>query len=121
VSALAEWKADQGRVWGAASWQEIAEGTMSPVHDALVARLGPRPGDRWLDLATGTGAVALRAARAGAEVTGLDLAPGLIEAAKRLATERRLTLRFDVGDVERWTPSRPRNSSRLTSSTKSSA
>jgi ubiquinone/menaquinone biosynthesis C-methylase UbiE len=68
---------------------------MSPVHDALVARLGPRPGDRWLDLATGTGAVALRAARAGAEVTGLDLAPGLIETAKRLATERRLTVRFE--------------------------
>ena len=40
-------------------------------------------------------------ARAGAEVTGLDLAPGLIETAKRLATERRLTVRFDVGDVER--------------------
>jgi SAM-dependent methyltransferase len=100
VTALADWKADQGRVWGAASWQEIAEGTMSPVHDALVARLGPRPGDRWLDLATGTGAVALRAARAGAEVTGLDLAPGLIETARRLATERRLTVRFDVGDVE---------------------
>jgi ubiquinone/menaquinone biosynthesis C-methylase UbiE len=74
---------------------------MSPVHDALVARLGPRQGDRWLDLATGTGAVALRAARAGAEVTGLDLAPGLIETAKRLATERRLTVRFDTGDVER--------------------
>ena len=101
MTALADWKADQGRVWGAASWQEIAEGTMSPVHDELVARLAARPGERWLDLATGTGAVALRAARAGADVTGLDLAPGLIETAKRLAADRGLSVRFDVGDVER--------------------
>ncbi len=100
IAALAEWKADQGRVWGAASWQDIAEGTLYPVHDQLVARLAPQPGERWLDLATGTGAVALRAARAGAEVTGLDLAPGLIETAKRLAAAQGLPVRFDVGDVE---------------------
>lgn len=69
--------------------------------DELVARLAPSPGERWLDLATGTGAVALRAARAGAEVTGLDLAPQLIETAKRLAAEEGRRLRFDVGDAER--------------------
>jgi SAM-dependent methyltransferase len=34
-------------------------------------------------------------------VTGLDLAPGLIETAKRLASDRGLSVRFDVGDVER--------------------
>jgi SAM-dependent methyltransferase len=101
MSALAEWKAAQGRVWGAAGWQEIADGTMSPVHEQLVARLAPRPGERWLDLATGTGAVALRAARAGAEVTGLDLAPGLIETARRLAAKQRRPAQFDIGDVER--------------------
>jgi ubiquinone/menaquinone biosynthesis C-methylase UbiE len=90
VTALADWKAHQGRIWGAASWQEIADGTMSPVHEELVVRLAPRRGERWLDLATGTGAVALRAARAGAEVTGLDLAPGLIETAKQSAPPRAL-------------------------------
>jgi ubiquinone/menaquinone biosynthesis C-methylase UbiE len=100
VTALADWQADQGRIWGAASWQEIADGTMSPVHEELVARLAPQPGERWLDLATGAGAVALRAARAGAEVTGLDLASGLIETAKRSAAGEGLRVRFDVGDVE---------------------
>jgi len=100
MTALADWKAEQGRVWGAASWHDIAEGTMSPVHAKLVARLAPRRGERWLDLATGTGAVALRAARAGAEVIGLDLAPGLIETARRLAAHEGLPVRFDVGDVE---------------------
>jgi ubiquinone/menaquinone biosynthesis C-methylase UbiE len=101
MSALADWKADQGRVWGGASWQEIADGTLHPVHDELAARLAPQRGERWLDLATGTGAVALRAARAGADVTGLDLAPALIETAKRLAADQGLAVRFEVGDVER--------------------
>jgi SAM-dependent methyltransferase len=101
MATLADWKADQARVWGAASWQQIADGPLQPVHEELVARLAPRPGERWLDLATGTGAVALRAASAGADVTGLDLAPALIEAANRRAAEAGLQVRFDVGDAER--------------------
>src|SRR5919108_4551564 len=88
---LIEWKADQGRVWGAANWQQIADGPLRPVHDELVARLGPRVGERWLDVATGTGAVALRAAQAGAAVTGLDLAPRLIETAGRIAADEGLS------------------------------
>jgi SAM-dependent methyltransferase len=44
--------------------------------------------------------VALRAARAGADVTGLDLAPGLIATARRLAEDEGLQVRFDVGDAE---------------------
>ena len=71
MTALAELKADQARIWGSASWQRIAERQLFPVHDELIARLGPRPGERWLDLATGTGAVALRAARPpGADLPG---------------------------------------------------
>jgi SAM-dependent methyltransferase len=100
MPGLAEWKADQGRVWGAADWQDIAAQALFPVHDELIARLRPRRGERWLDLATGTGAVALRAARVGAEVTGLDLAPELIDTAKRLAAAEALQVDFDVGDVE---------------------
>jgi SAM-dependent methyltransferase len=101
MTALDVWKAEQGRVWGSAPWQNIAERELFPVHDELVARLAPQPGERWLDLATGTGAVALRAARAGAEVTAQDLAPALIETARRLAGEQGLQIRFDVGDAER--------------------
>src|SRR5215207_3490643 len=98
---LAQWKTDQARVWGAASWQEIAEQQLFRVHDELVARLAPEAHERWLDLATGTGAVALRAARAGAEVTAQDLSPELIETARRLAVGAGLGVRFDIGDVER--------------------
>lgn len=53
-----------------------------------------------MDVATGTGAVARRAAHAGARVTGVDFAPALIESAQRLAQEEGLDARFDVGDAE---------------------
>jgi ubiquinone/menaquinone biosynthesis C-methylase UbiE len=101
VTELAELKADQARIWGSASWQNIAERQLFPVHDELVARLDPRPGARWLDLATGTGAVALRAARAGADVSAQDLAAPLIDTARELAAAEGLGVDFAVGDAER--------------------
>jgi hypothetical protein len=33
VTALAELKTDQARIWGSASWQQIAERQRFPVHD----------------------------------------------------------------------------------------
>jgi SAM-dependent methyltransferase len=92
-------KERQREAWGAAPWEPMAA-RFAPIHDHLVARLAPRPGDRWLDVGTGTGAVALRAARAAAEATGVDLAPGMIDRARRLAAEQRLAVRFEVGDAE---------------------
>lgn len=86
-------------MWGSAPWERVAE-TLAPLHEHLVEQLSPRTGERWLDAATGTGAVAIRAARAGAQVTGLDLAPRLVETAKRLAAKEGLAIRFEVGDCE---------------------
>ena len=92
-------KTRHAEMWGSAPWERMAE-TLAPLHDHLVAELSPREGERWLDAATGTGAVAIRAARAGAEVTGVDLAPRLVETARRLAADEGLDIRFDVGDCE---------------------
>jgi ubiquinone/menaquinone biosynthesis C-methylase UbiE len=97
--AFEELKAKQSVMWGAGSYEPIVDITRD-VHERLVARLEPRPGERWLDVATGTGAIALRAAQAGALVTGVDLAPALVETARRRADEAELSLRFDVGDAE---------------------
>jgi SAM-dependent methyltransferase len=94
-----ELKARSAEVWSSAPWERVA-GMLDAMHDHLVRRLGPEPGERWLDVATGTGAVAFRAARAGADVTGVDLAPRLIDTARRLAEEEGLAIRFDVGDAE---------------------
>jgi len=70
------------------------------MHEHLVARLAPRSGDRWLDVATGTGAVAVSAARAGVRVKGLDFAAELLATARRLARSEGLDIQFDYGDAE---------------------
>jgi SAM-dependent methyltransferase len=98
-TTFAELKARQAVVWGSAPWERVAADA-ADIHDDLIARLGVTPGERWLDLATGTGAIALRAARRGAVVTGQDLAPGLISTARRLAAEEGADVVFHVGDCE---------------------
>jgi ubiquinone/menaquinone biosynthesis C-methylase UbiE len=94
-----ELKAKQSVVWGAAPFERVAE-TSADAHDHVVEVLGVTPGERWLDLATGTGAVAVRAARRGASVTGVDFAPVLIDTARRLAAEEGIDIEYEVGDAE---------------------
>ena len=97
--AFEQLKERQSVVWGAAPFERVAA-DIAGLHERLVAELGPRPGEKWLDVGTGTGGAAVRAARAGADVTGADLAPALIETAKRLAGEEGLDIRYEVGDAE---------------------
>jgi ubiquinone/menaquinone biosynthesis C-methylase UbiE len=87
-------------MWGNGPFERVA-GTVSDVHELVVARLGVEPGVRWLDVACGTGAIAERAAAGGADVTGIDLAPALIETAQRRAAELGLEIDYRVGDCER--------------------
>jgi ubiquinone/menaquinone biosynthesis C-methylase UbiE len=98
--AYEELKQRQSVMWGNGPYQRITD-TLTDIHELVVERLGPGPGDRWLDLACGTGAVAELAAAAGAQVTGVDLAPVLIETAKERAAERGLDIDYVVGDAER--------------------
>ena len=88
-----------GELWGGADYEQIAR-RFGPVHDLLAARLGPRPGERWLDVATGTGELALRAARAGADVTGLDISARLLAQAREKAAREGLDVAFDHGDAQ---------------------
>jgi demethylmenaquinone methyltransferase/2-methoxy-6-polyprenyl-1,4-benzoquinol methylase len=60
---------------------------------AELARVGP--GSTALDVATGTGDLAIELARRGAEVTGSDFAPAMLEIARRKAPG----LRFEQGDA----------------------
>lgn len=98
--AFEELKKRQAAMWGNGPYQNITE-TLSDIHTLVIERLAPRPGIRWLDLACGTGAVAEQAATAGATVTGVDLAPDLIETANKRARERTLEIDYRVGDCER--------------------
>jgi ubiquinone/menaquinone biosynthesis C-methylase UbiE len=74
-------KEKQSAVWGSGPYERISD-HLAIAHEHLMRVVGPRGGERWLDVATGTGEVAVMAARAGAEVTAQDLAPALIDRAR---------------------------------------
>jgi 2-polyprenyl-3-methyl-5-hydroxy-6-metoxy-1,4-benzoquinol methylase len=97
--SLEEFKQRQAHVWGSAPFERGAD-EIANLHEHLVAELSPQLGERWLDVGTGTGAVAVPAARAGASVVGSDLAPVPIETARRLAAEGGVEIEFEVADAE---------------------
>ena len=98
--AFEELKERQSVVWGSGPYERISE-HLAIAHDHLLRAVEARPGERWLDVATGTGEIAVRAAEVGASVTGVDLAPGLIETARERAREGGVEVALEVGDAER--------------------
>jgi len=68
--------------------------------EAFVSRLKLRPGTRVLDVACGTGNTLIPAARAGAEVTGVDIATNLVEQARARAAKEALKVEVREGDAE---------------------
>src|SRR5215467_1447925 len=62
--------------------------------------LGVKPGAKLLDVGCGAGQVALIAARAGANVTGCDIATNWLEKARARAAAEGLTAIFEEGDAE---------------------
>ena len=72
----------------------------APAHRVFVERLAIPSGTRALDVACGTGNLAIPLARAGAVVTGIDIAPNLLVQARERAVQESLVIRFDEGDAE---------------------
>lgn len=68
--------------------------------ERLMRRGLVRPGMRALDLATGTGYLARGLAQRGLTVTGLDIAPEMMEAAKALDAAQGLAVDYVVGKAE---------------------
>jgi SAM-dependent methyltransferase len=97
--AFQELKNQQAATWDAGSFERIAW-TLADMHETIVAAVDGSPGEAWLDVGCGTGELAFMAAATGADVTGCDLAVGLLETAKRQAAERSHAIAFDVGDAE---------------------
>lgn len=92
-------KQTQREMW--ASFAPTATFT-TPVAARLVAFAGIAPGEAVLDVGTGTGVVAITAARAGARVTGLDLTPQLLAEARINASVAALEgIEWTEGDAER--------------------
>lgn len=91
-------------------WDKIAEKfdvflpQIAPVGEALLRALAVAPGDKVLDLASGTGEPALTLARRQphAVITGIDAAEGMVRVAqKKVAAERLTNVSFRAMPAER--------------------
>lgn len=95
---ISELKRKQREMW--ASFGPTAIFT-TPAAAQLVAFAAVRPGERVLDVATGTGVVAITASRIGASVSALDLTPELLEHARANAElSRQTNISWMEGDAE---------------------
>ena len=85
--------------WTSGDFGRIAAGYVRGAGE-FIARLELGAGDQVLDVACGTGNLAIPAARTGATVTGVDIAPNLVAQAKARAAAESLAISFDVGNAE---------------------
>jgi ubiquinone/menaquinone biosynthesis C-methylase UbiE len=99
VRQLDEFKTRQRATWESGDYSACSP-YIAEVGELVVLRAGITPGMRVLDVACGTGNAALPAARAGARVTGLDLAAILLEAGRAKATAEGLDIEWREGDAE---------------------
>jgi ubiquinone/menaquinone biosynthesis C-methylase UbiE len=98
-ATLEEFKQRQRATWGAGDYAVLSE-RIAEVGELVAQRAAIEPGMRVLDVACGAGNAALPAARAGGQVTGLDLTPSLLEAGRAKAASEGLELEWVEGDAE---------------------
>lgn len=92
-------KAGQKATWESGDFGRIAR-TIENVAEEFMARLPRRPGAKVLDVACGTGNLAVIAARQGCVVSGIDIAGNLIAQARIRAAGEGLHIDFREGDAE---------------------
>lgn len=93
-------KGDQ-QVWATGDFSMVGAAQVM-VGEYLCEAVRLRPGERVLDVATGSGNTAISAARRVTEVVGVDFVPALLDRARERAEAERLTKRvtFEIGDAE---------------------
>jgi ubiquinone/menaquinone biosynthesis C-methylase UbiE len=89
----------QQTAWAAGDYSVIALSLM-PAAELLVASADPHAGQRVLDVACGSGNVALVAARRYCQVSGVDYVPSLVERARARAAAEQVEVRFVEGDAQ---------------------
>jgi SAM-dependent methyltransferase len=97
MDALAQFKNAQREGW--AHFAPL-EAFTTPAAARLVHHADVRSGQRVLDVACGTGLVALTAARLGARATGVDLTPELLERARENSRIANVEVDWHQGDAE---------------------
>jgi SAM-dependent methyltransferase len=94
-----EFKQRQRAMWAAGDYATLSD-YIRHVGEHLVESTGVDPGARVLDVACGTGNAAIPAARAGGDVTGLDITPELLEGGRRKASDAGVEVEWVEGDAE---------------------
>ena len=100
LGAAPEVKRRHRMMWALGDYPAVAAEVVAPLGPVLVdaCRIGAQ--DRVLDVAAGSGTVALPAAATGADVTASDLTPELLEAGRALAARQGLDLTWQEADAE---------------------
>ena len=98
--SFAELKQRLRASWMAGDFGEIAN-LNAREGEEFIQRINLKPGTKVLDVACGTGNQSIPAARTGADVIGLDLAPNLLEQARKRAADEKLKIEFIEGDAEK--------------------
>lgn len=93
-------KARHRAMWASGDYPSLAADLLLDLGPAMVRAAGIGPGERVLDVAAGTGNVAIAAAEAGASVVASDLTPELFEAGRARAAERGVELEWREADAE---------------------
>jgi SAM-dependent methyltransferase len=88
-------------MWALGDYPAVATDVIPQLGPVLVAAAGVRPGDHVLDVAAGSGNVAVPAARAGGHVIACDLTPELFDAGRALAAEEAVEVEWREADAER--------------------
>ncbi|HET7624982.1 MAG TPA: class I SAM-dependent methyltransferase [Verrucomicrobiae bacterium] len=92
-------KAKQKATWQSGDYGQIAQ-SIENFAEEFMARQSLRRGLRVLDVACGTGNLAVIAARHGCDVTGVDIAENLLDQARARAAKAGLNIAFEEGDAE---------------------
>ena len=80
-------------------WQKMNQGNAG-AHEVLATLLEPKQDERWLDIGTGGGGLALLLARSGADVVGVDVAEDGLEHARAAAAEQGSAATFEYADAQ---------------------
>jgi ubiquinone/menaquinone biosynthesis C-methylase UbiE len=102
VQQIADLEGHKARVkatWMAGDYGRIAQITEGAAHE-FIDRRQLKANMQVLDVACGTGNLCIAAARTGAIVTGVDIAPNLVDQARSRAAQEMVNIRFDEGDTE---------------------
>jgi SAM-dependent methyltransferase len=99
MDPFAQMKQGMRWMWSLGDYGELAP-MLEPAAEAIVEACDPQPGTQLLDIAAGTGNVAVLAARRGAHVTASDLTPRMIELGRARSEAERLEIDWVEADAE---------------------